>query len=511
MTLKRLILAGLTLTVSLLIGLSLLDSLFQPQTQSQLQLYQADLVLQASEWRGSESNATDASWKKLLGSEPIQSALQQYKAGRRSLQKALDQALKPGAELGEDRPSDLSPIMLRKQLAQADIRIGLLYVNANQTSEALRTWSAVANQSAISPTLSSSAQILTGLWSESAPVSTDAEATLKSTLKGWFRYQALQQLYQVQPQPEALKTLDSEEQKAAESAVLRLALVGGVPTLSGLLGAGLLLFWLVRSSLNRYRQQKLKPDSGKTPIPISIVAPSVPWEGETIWQVMVLWFTAFFGISLALIPLLARLLKLTVSSVSPLTQASFALLTYSLLMATGLTIIYVSIRPFVAQPAAWLPIKVAGHWFWWGLAGYFSALPLVVVVSLVNQRLLQNHGGGNPILEIILGSHDRLTIGILWFMVAVLAPVFEETLFRGFFLTSLTRYFPTWSAIALSGSLFAIAHLNAADILPLTVLGMVLGYIYLRSGNLLASMLLHGIWNSASFLGLLLLSSSQSG
>ncbi len=509
MTLKRLILAGLTLTVSLLIGLSLLDSLFQPQAQSQLEIYQADLVLQASEWRGSDSKATSASWKKLLGSEPIQNALEQYKEGRRSLQKSLDLALKPVAE--SDRPANLTPAILQKQLAQLDLRTGLLYTRADQTDKALQTWTTLTTESTekISPSLGYSAQILKGLWSQPPQVLSNAEPTLQSTLKGWFRDQALKQLYQVQQQPEALKDLELEEQKAAESAALRLALVGGVPTLGGLLGAGLLLFWLVRFGLTSYRQQN--SDLGSSQVLTPIAAPSVPWESETIWQVMVLWFTAFFGLSLALIPLLARLLRVTAGSVNPLTQAAFALLTYSLLMATGLTIIYISIRPFVAQPAAWLPIKLAGNWFWWGLAGYFAALPLVVVVSLVNQRLLQNHGGGNPILEIILGSHDRLTIGILWFMVAVLAPVFEETLFRGFFLTSLTRYFPTWSAIALSGSLFAIAHLNVADILPLSVLGMVLGYVYLRSGNLLASMLLHGIWNSASFLGLLLLSSSQSG
>ncbi|NJL42942.1 MAG: CPBP family intramembrane metalloprotease [Pseudanabaena sp. SU_2_4] len=47
--------------------------------------------------------------------------------------------------------------------------------------------------------------------------------------------------------------------------------------------------------------------------------------------------------------------------------------------------------------------------------------------------------------------------------------------------------------------MFALAHLNLADILPLTVLGMVLGFVYMRSGNLLAPMLLHGLWNSGSF------------
>jgi uncharacterized protein len=124
--------------------------------------------------------------------------------------------------------------------------------------------------------------------------------------------------------------------------------------------------------------------------------------------------------------------------------------------------------------------------------------------------VLQDQGGGNPILEIILQSHDGFTIGLLWFLVAVCAPFFEESLFRGFFLTSLTRYLSTWQAIALSGFLFAIAHQNLGDLLPLTVLGAILGFVYLRSRNLLASMLLHSLWNTGSFLGLLILGSSNS-
>jgi uncharacterized protein len=62
----------------------------------------------------------------------------------------------------------------------------------------------------------------------------------------------------------------------------------------------------------------------------------------------------------------------------------------------------------------------------------------------------------------------------------------------------------------LSGVVFAIAHLSVSDILPLTVLGMMLGYVYLRSGNLLSSMLLHSIWNSGSFIGLLILGGGSS-
>jgi hypothetical protein len=236
---------------------------------------------------------------------------------------------------------------------------------------------------------------------------------------------------------------------------------------------------------------------------------SVPWHIETIWQVMVFWFTAFFTVSLILVPLVVKLLGLQPATFGPRTQAYFALFSYGLLMIVGLSILYLCLKPFLEQPQKWLPINWRGNWFWWGIGGYLAALPLVILVSLVNQRLLEDQGGGNPILEIILQSKDNLTIAILLGMVAVLAPFFEETLFRGFFLTSLTRYLPGWGAIALSGLLFAIAHLNLSDILPLTVLGMVLGYVYTRSGNLLSSMLMHSLWNSGSFLGLLILGSSS--
>ena len=109
-----------------------------------------------------------------------------------------------------------------------------------------------------------------------------------------------------------------------------------------------------------------------------------------------------------------------------------------------------------------------------------------------------------------MNGHDTFTIGLLWFLVAVCAPLFEETLFRGFFLTSLARYMKPWQAIALSGFIFALAHLNLGDVLPLSLVGMVLGTVYWRSRNLLASMLLHSLWNSGSFIGLLILGSSGS-
>lgn len=88
------------------------------------------------------------------------------------------------------------------------------------------------------------------------------------------------------------------------------------------------------------------------------------------------------------------------------------------------------------------------------------------------------------------------------------APFFEELLFRGFLLPSLASALPLPWAIALSSCGFALMHFNLSDLLPLTALGVFLGYIYWRSRNLLAPILLHSLWNSGSFLALVSLGQS---
>jgi len=113
-------------------------------------------------------------------------------------------------------------------------------------------------------------------------------------------------------------------------------------------------------------------------------------------------------------------------------------------------------------------------------------------------------------LQLALESRDSIALGIFFFTAGIAAPFFEEFLFRGFLLPSLTRYIPVWGAILASSLLFAVAHLSLSEVLPLTALGIVLGIVYTRSRNLLASMLLHSLWNSGTLLSLFILGGGNS-
>lgn len=514
MTIKQLILSLLTLVVILLIGTSLLDSWTKPQIQSQLELYQTDLLLQAAEWQSPGGDNLGSARNALVGAEPVQDSLEQYQKVKQSAQTTLEQLNQTPARLAPAPPeSELNPELgsppvrrspqqkLRQLIDQLDLRLGILQTQLGQTGAALKTWTDLTQQLKThgSEQLAETTKALIGLWSNPPRLLPDAEPQIQQNLTGWFQDQALTQLYQLQQRQDALAELQARRQETAEGALLRLAIVGGLPVLGSLIGLGLIIVWVVGQVRRRQQAQFKASEVGAWP---------VPWGGETIWQVMILWFIAFFGISLILVPLAVQLLGLNPASFSARPQAFLALFNYGAMVVAGLTILYLCLRSFLPLPDDWFRFNWRGNWFGWGLGGYLAALPLVIVVSLLNQRLLQSHGGGNPLLDIILQGQDKATIAVLFLMVAVLAPFFEETLFRGFFLPSLTRYLPAWGAITLGALVFAIAHLSISDILPLTVLGMVLGYVYLRSRNLLASILLHSIWNSGSFLALLVLGSA---
>ncbi len=90
------------------------------------------------------------------------------------------------------------------------------------------------------------------------------------------------------------------------------------------------------------------------------------------------------------------------------------------------------------------------------------------------------------------------------FQAVIFSPVIEELFFRGFLLTFLKNYTTPTLAIILSSGVFACAHLNLGALLPLWFLGLVLGVAYEHTGSLLVPMTVHGCFNLATSLALLL-------
>ena len=134
-------------------------------------------------------------------------------------------------------------------------------------------------------------------------------------------------------------------------------------------------------------------------------------------------------------------------------------------------------------------------------------VPFVLLVSLLMNNLVDNQNGSNPLLEIVLNNNNYFSFIILFLTTTVLAPLFEEIIFRGVLLPILSRDFGIILGILGSAFIFALAHLSVGEMPPLLVLGIGLGITRILSGSLLSSVLMHALWNGLTFLNLFLLRS----
>ena len=341
------------------------------------------------------------------------------------------------------------------------------------------------------------ALVLNNLWENPPKVTNDAQSAIKNNLNGWFRDRALAKLYQVQDDTSSLSLLENQQQEAANNAIIKLSMISGIPIIGGFTGVILVIF-LVTQLFIKQENSILAINSNK--------AWETPWNWEITWQVLIV---GFFFVGQFVLPLLLGITGLNPGDSSLRIKALYVLFTYILMATGGIIVLYLSVKSFLPLPETWFKFKLTSNWFIWGFGGYLVAIPAVLFISLINQQIWQGQGGSNPLLYLALQAQDKVALTIFFITASIAAPVFEEIMFRGFLLPSLTRYLSVSTSIMLSGLLFAIAHLSLSEVLPLATLGIILGIVYTRSRNLLAPMLLHSLWNSGTLISLFVLGSGS--
>jgi uncharacterized protein len=96
-------------------------------------------------------------------------------------------------------------------------------------------------------------------------------------------------------------------------------------------------------------------------------------------------------------------------------------------------------------------------------------------------------------------NETTLSVIVTVFLIVVAAPITEETLFRGLIFGALRKSAPFWVAAVASGVIFGAVHLTSGDLAVagiLTVFGVILAWLYERTGSLGPPILLHMINNS---------------
>jgi hypothetical protein len=143
----------------------------------------------------------------------------------------------------------------------------------------------------------------------------------------------------------------------------------------------------------------------------------------------------------------------------------------------------------------------------WRAAAYalglmLLAFPLVAAaMMLVAKHLPKDVSEEQAIVSLFregVAHHQYQAILQITFTAAVLAPLVEEFLFRGYFYPVLKRYFGASGSAVLTAVLFALLHANVASLAGLLLLALCFTVAYELTGSLLVPIGMHALFNSAN-------------
>jgi membrane protease YdiL (CAAX protease family) len=159
---------------------------------------------------------------------------------------------------------------------------------------------------------------------------------------------------------------------------------------------------------------------------------------------------------------------------------------FAAIWARGLTPATFGLRTVPLGPAVgWSALAYAGFWV--------ATAIFVAIVGEPEQQDLVRDLREQDALATLIGFAVLLTIA---------APLAEEMFFRGFVFGVLREKVGTAVGVVVSGALFGVIHLPSSPLVSvgvLSIFGVLLCLLYLKTGSLLPCIALHAINNSIAF------------
>lgn len=222
-----------------------------------------------------------------------------------------------------------------------------------------------------------------------------------------------------------------------------------------------------------------------------------PWQREVMTPIVrvLVYFLALFLTANILIPLAIR-------SVWPdIAPGPVLVWTYLVVGSAGLWLVHAVGRG--TSTASWselvglrgcFSLSRIGTSLGWAARAYMMLWPATLLAATLWSGVAEEGRGAfeHP-MAVLLATEPDVTL--LLATVAILAPLFEEPLFRGYVYGRLRRHMSPIPAAAVSGLIFGAAHLSWSSLLPLSAIGFTLALAYERSRDLATPILAHAVWN----------------
>lgn len=220
---------------------------------------------------------------------------------------------------------------------------------------------------------------------------------------------------------------------------------------------------------------------------------AIRWNTWDVMKVVILFL--FFGYMLIitesflkrLIPLLKNdNLRMIINS-SILDVLTIVLILYFTLGQYGekLAALGISLKNFVKN-------------VFYGIVGYVAAVPILVAILIATAifiNMIKYVPEKQLVVELFLKEKDAGFLIYTSLFAAIGGPIIEELFFRGFMYNAFKKHVNKVFAMFVTAALFAALHTHPVGFLPIMVLGIILAYLYEKTGTLVSSMTVHMIHN----------------
>jgi membrane protease YdiL (CAAX protease family) len=274
-----------------------------------------------------------------------------------------------------------------------------------------------------------------------------------------------------------------------------------LPTFLAVGGSAVLIWGVMHMGSDRVRHEgaPAAPASLRGAAAARVIEPRrVPWD----WTDFIIFWPGAFVASAALIQAAVPLADLGLSGVDAAVRTAVeSFVQAAMFYAGGLLNLYVLVglrRGGTLQDLGWRRFK----WWWIPLAvvAAYATLNIADFLQQISQHLLPNQINQQCIT--VRHEYGRFIV-LAIVVVCVMAPLAEETIFRGFVYGWLRRWSPAVLAIPVSGAIFAAVHQELLLVLPLFAVGCVLALLYQGSKSLWPGAVVHALFNLPGVIAIL--------
>ena len=130
-----------------------------------------------------------------------------------------------------------------------------------------------------------------------------------------------------------------------------------------------------------------------------------------------------------------------------------------------------------------------------------AAIPIITLAAIIGQIINLFFPVSESYMEAMKNLVSIQDRGLLFsiFVIGILPGICEETMFRGYLLNAFRKK-GFWPAIVITAVLFGVFHLDLFRLLPVTLLGIWMGFLTLKANSLYLAIFAHTLNNSLAII-----------